>query len=419
MKKLCLYLLAALLLFSLCACDLDRLFTIEDDRPAPTTTTPTATPTPTPTTDTLLETTGRELLWDPAAYQAFLGQTAEAYAHMPDNCYYLLYDITQDNIPELMIKTATDPDDASLSIYTQESCKIRLLGKLDGIMGMPCGYLGGEGLLICDVAHPDSINYVMLVTHSGGSLVSEMVLDHYEFLKNRFTALDTWALADSMGLAWEANPEDTNAAALKVLREEELRLHTNLLDSLSDEEVHRINIFLSNFSEQDMENLALFDQYDYLSFVYSYCTINRKDMLTYSDGYAYISLGDVNHVLNQYFDTVFTPNGEYMSFSDIHGSDIVYQKGKLRYKAGSEKAYNYVTIVTEVIEGKGNSYDVTFQVYSVQGHALNKYYGLRPSEVDQHPEMKPMYWGQATVKDYTRPDGAPSYQLLGYLPIKQ
>ena len=422
MKKSCLFLLAAAMAFVMCGCDLSDLmpggFQWLPEFPGNETTPPSAfAPTAEPTTAPP-QPTAQPLLWDPAVYEGLILETAEAYGDTPDNCYYLLYDITCDDIPELVITTATAHDDACLRIYTQEDGESLLLESYEQICGMPCGYHNGDGLLLCDMTHPDSINYVMLITHDEGGLCHEVVLDHYEFIKNRFTPLDTWPLGDLRGLAWQANPKDTNASALEVLRKEEIRLHTNLLDTLSREELRRMNIFLSNFSEQDMDNLSFFYPYDYLYFVYNYCTINRTDLLSYSGGYVYITLDSANHVLNQYFDQTFVPEDDDMRFTDGNGGEILYQDGKLRYKPGTERAYSYVTVVTEVIEGRNGGYDVTFLVYSVQGHAPDKYYSLHPREVSNYPEMTPAYWGYATIKDYVRTNGTPSYQLLSYTPVK-
>ncbi len=417
MQRVFLFLLAVSMIFILCGCDLSDFLSMDSDwLPAfsgnettlpPAAEPPTAPPQP----------TAEPLLWDPALYEAILEEAAKTHSDTQDSCYYLLYDITQDEIPELMLKTDTDKGGSIYRIFTIRDGATFLLGEYDASLGELCGYHSGDGILICDMTHHDSLTYVMLITCNGEALNTEVVLDHYEFIKNRFTPLDTWRLTDASGLDWKSNPEDISKTYLDSLRKEELRLHTDILDDLSDEEVRRMNLFLSNFSEQNMKNLSFFQQYDYLYFVFNYCTINRKDMLSYSNGYAYITLDDANHVLNQYFGTTFEPEENDMYFSDTQGSDIIYQNGKLRYKAGTEKTYHYVTVVTEVINGKNGTYEVTYHVYSVKGYAPDKYYRLRPEEVDQHPEMKLIYWGYANIKDYVRTNGVPSYQLVSYTPV--
>ena len=140
MKKTGVFLLAIVLVFTMYACNTDGPV-------SPTDGTDTAPFSP-PLNTAPPEAAEPALLWDSALYESILEEARTDFSEALDASYYLLYDITQDGIPELMLKQ----DDGILRIFTQQKQQNVLLGEFDATRGVPCGYHHGDGLLLCQTS---------------------------------------------------------------------------------------------------------------------------------------------------------------------------------------------------------------------------------------------------------------------------
>ena len=402
MKKTGVFLLAIVLVFTMYACNTDGPV-------SPTDGTDTAPFSP-PLNTAPPEAAEPALLWDSALYESILEEARTDFSEALDASYYLLYDITQDGIPELMLKQ----DDGILRIFTQQKQQNVLLGEFDATRGVPCGYHHGDGLLLCQTSW-QCVDYLVLITWQNGKLQAETILDHPEMGNfSSFQALPLWKLSDPAGLLWEANPKDNNVAQVDIIRREEQLRHTDLMEDLSTEDVRRLNLFLSSFAQLDLTTYPTYE-YDLLEFVYAHCAHKQADSISYADGYTYITLDDANLVLNAYFGITLEPGSDPVSYTDpIQNRQILLQNGNLRYTPVDPEPRNYVTVAEAVYENSDGSYTVYFHTYRVENATLDPYYELRFEDVANHPEMEFEFWGSANIKDFVVSGGVPSYQLLSY-----
>lgn len=428
MKRAGILLLVAVMLFTLTACDistslLDLVFSdSEDETSQPTqatqppswqeTTHPVQeTETSAPTTPTVPEETEPELTWDPALYDRILQRAQAEFADSLSACSYLLYDINQDAIPELVLNLSVSEEASQYRFYTTVDGEAVLLKIADSIPSNLCGYEMGKGMIIYGAYQ--SSERISIVKMVGGSLSVELVADHPMGSTHAFACLPSYALTDSAGLNWEANPMDFNDILLSQLMAEEQIYQKNMVDWFTTEQMREINIFLSNFSEQRFQAYP-YDEYALLHFVYLHCIINRPNDIRY-DGYdAYISLETVNSILWRYFANSVNPDEDYVLYTKHNNFDIIYEDGWVKYPLflGMEKLY--VSIVREMTPNGDGTYNVIFDIYEVDAVSLDKYYKLHPSEVFQYREMTWVASGTALVEDYWRNHYIASYHLLKY-----
>ena len=192
---------------------------------------------------------------------------------------------------------------------------------------------------------------------------------------------------------------------------------------LEGEKLYRINIFLSNFSEQFSQSFnASTAADDYLlRLVELYCKINHHDRITYIDGDECISLADMNLYFNRFFGRTVNPNegATYMLTSTV---SFRYTGGYFHFPAADGEAYNRFTVVHEMKQNSDGTYTVQFQNFDLD---LNEYWGkgmtndLYWLNNDQVANLvwsgraKPVQGGTAVVRDYTF-NGSTTYQILSY-----
>ena len=193
---------------------------------------------------------------------------------------------------------------------------------------------------------------------------------------------------------------------------------------LEGELLYRINIFLSNFSEQGMQSFnssTVSDDY-LLRFINLYCKINHHNQISYIGGEECVSLQDANTYLNRFFTRSVSPY-EGMTYYWDSWHTFRYSGGYFRYPAADGESYNYFTIVYEMTANSDGTYTVKFQNYELD---LDEYwdhlgvdysfYWLNNDQVAQlvwANRVTPVEGGTAVVRDYVF-NGSTTYQILSY-----
>ena len=192
---------------------------------------------------------------------------------------------------------------------------------------------------------------------------------------------------------------------------------------LSGDRLYRINIFLSNFSEQLKPSFNSANAADdfLIRFVELYCKLNHYDRIRYLEGEECLSLEDANLYLQRFFDRSVNPvnNTEYMLSA---WNSFTYRDGYFRFPAADGEAYNHFTVVYEMTANGDGTYTVQFQNYELD---LMEYWDNGVSDAIYHMNndevanlvwsgrAKPVQGGTAVVRDYTF-NGIPTFQILSY-----
>lgn len=189
------------------------------------------------------------------------------------------------------------------------------------------------------------------------------------------------------------------------------------------DELWRINIFLSNFSEQSFGTYNAYSSDDQcIAFVRLYCKINHQELIAYQDGDETIALSDMNALLARFFDRSVSPKeGETYLLSAW--STIRYSDGRFRVPASDGESYNYFTVVRQMTPQSDGTIEVEFQVFELGLEEYwntpgidNSYYQLSNDQTEQlvwAERIRPVQGGTARVRPYDN-NGRATYQLLRY-----
>ncbi len=188
---------------------------------------------------------------------------------------------------------------------------------------------------------------------------------------------------------------------------------------------YRINIFLSNFSEQSFLNMQMSTAPDdqLMKFVWIYCKINNPAAIHYEGSYETVTLEDMNAQLNRFFGITRTPY-EWASYMLDQWNSFEYHDGRFWFPAASGESYNKFTVAYEMMNNGDGTYTVSFQVFELGLEEYwntpginNFYYKLSNDETAAYvaaERIKPVQGGTAVVRDYTKSNGVVTYQLISY-----
>lgn len=177
----------------------------------------------------------------------------------------------------------------------------------------------------------------------------------------------------------------------------------------------RINLFLSNFTEAGFDEMPT-DAYYMVNFAFMHTVINNSSDVDFEKEYAYLSESDVNRVLDQYFGTTIPHSDTPITYADPLSSynKIEYSNSRYAFRAdlGLGGGMNWIAVASDMQRNGDGTYEVEFDVYSVYGQAASEYYHVSAEEARNNGYLTLERSGHATVRDYTRPDGTQSYQLI-------
>lgn len=218
--------------------------------------------------------------------------------------------------------------------------------------------------------------------------------------------------------ATEATTEASTAATESV---DAMDGGKNITWELSAEDWYRINIFLSNFSEQSFATYTSYDAYAMVHFAYLHNAINKPDNVRYdSSSYSFTISGDtVDQTLYRFFGETAEHTNLSKTYTGGFTQTIEYHDGAYYFPAASGEFYGYISVATSVYRNGDGTYLVGFDVYALDMDTYfnygisSDYYYLTASTVSSHSELSYCYSGVAFVSDY---DGGSytSYQLISY-----
>lgn len=193
---------------------------------------------------------------------------------------------------------------------------------------------------------------------------------------------------------------------------------------LEGEQLYRINIFLSNFSEQSFGpfNISTAPDDQMMHFVELYCKINHPSCIGYAEGDEILSLSDMNTYLKRFFGVTREPYNGATYMLDAWNS-FVYRDGYFRFPAADGESYNKFTVVYEMRAQADGSYTVYFQNYELGLEEYwntpgvdNSFYWLNNDQAAKlvwDSRILPVQGGVAVVRDYNF-NGRQTYQLVSY-----
>lgn len=192
-------------------------------------------------------------------------------------------------------------------------------------------------------------------------------------------------------------------------------------ESSTAEERYKINIFLSNFSEQWFNNSSdaefivnLIDPDQLIKFAYQWYTLNSEKSLEITDGsYAALTFDQVNYALDRYFGLTLSDDDFANSRFEIRNQTIV-----IPYGAG--ESYPNFSVASEITEIGNGNYLVRFKIYSLieamsGGNKVTdkEWYSLTEAEASESSALMYDSSGYAIVRPYQE-NGIDSFQLETY-----
>ncbi len=173
----------------------------------------------------------------------------------------------------------------------------------------------------------------------------------------------------------------------------------------------RINIFLSNFSEQHFGSLDKTDRNALVFFAYMHNKINIPSSITADGGYYVINKDTVDQTLYRFFGFTIEHNTT---------AQFKYRNNAYYTPAADGEAFCYFTVATEMYDQGDGTYLVYFEVYALdvdvyfQYGITNEYYELSIADARSRSDVSYCYSGSAIVCDY---DGGSftSYQTIDYI----
>lgn len=189
---------------------------------------------------------------------------------------------------------------------------------------------------------------------------------------------------------------------------------------MSSEDHYRINIFLSNFSEQFFDDFdsSNYDESQLVRFSYLHYKINFFSSMKIGSGYYSLTLEQVNQKLQRYFGLSVSPTEGQIY--ETWGWSISYANGYFSSEAAEGESYSYMSVADTLKKRSDGNYDVTFKVYSVDKYAYGgmmiedkSYYYMTPEEAASRSGLTYIMSGKAVVRRYIS-GAVDSYQLISY-----
>ena len=166
---------------------------------------------------------------------------------------------------------------------------------------------------------------------------------------------------------------------------------------------YRLNLFLSNFSEQYFRHYNAEDKDALIQFVYMYLKINDPDALEPAeDHHAMLSASTVDRVLYRFF-----------------GRTVEHTESAYYFPMADGDPHTRFSVATAISANGDGTYKVAFDIYEldpVESHydtVPSEYYQLTASDVRQHTELSRCGSGSAVIRDYTIGNDA-TYQVISY-----
>ena len=191
---------------------------------------------------------------------------------------------------------------------------------------------------------------------------------------------------------------------------------------LSSDEQQKINLFLSNFSEQWFNERdpvtyeAITKPFDVqtpnpaqlIRFSYLFNSINYNSVLYETldtDWYVYLTFEQINSNLRRFF-------GITLSQEDFQRSGLRVGSDKVYFQWGVGETYNYMTVADSMYAQKDGTFIVPFTIYRAGGKYFyagggiqdKSVYKLSPAEAKANEDLEVYLSGEAVVRLYQNGD---------------
>ena len=240
-----------------------------------------------------------------------------------------------------------------------------------------------------------AMTIVSLEENSGKIMISIMCTNHYSFTDGTLRVFDTQKLDN---------------------------------ESSTQEERYKINIFLSNFSEQ------WFNEYDPITYEtinteFTIDRINPSQLISFAffwynlnswrsieiteDFMAALTFDQINEKTERYFGVTLSRDDFTQSGYEVRGNKIVQP-----YGVG--ESYPNFTVANEIVDNGNGPYLVSFKIYSLKDAMFGgdrvsekEWYYLTEAEASDSFDLEYYVSGYATVRKYQQ-SNVDSYQLVSY-----
>lgn len=213
----------------------------------------------------------------------------------------------------------------------------------------------------------------------------------------------------------EATTEATTEAPTEATTEATYPVSSgNLLDGFTKDQTYQINVFLSNFSEQNFQNYPC-STYQMVNFGFKYAKVNNREVFHSKDGYYYVNVGDMDSILTRFFGTTVNLT-QPTSLTGPYNEVIECRDGGYYRPMADGDSVAYCTAATFMRHNGDGTYTVSFDIYAhVNPHdSMSPYYSMTANQMAASSDLRYQQSGTAVVKDYTRSNGVKSYQLISY-----
>ncbi|MCR5773649.1 MAG: hypothetical protein K6G42_01060 [Lachnospiraceae bacterium] len=196
----------------------------------------------------------------------------------------------------------------------------------------------------------------------------------------------------------------------------------------------KLNLYLSNFSEQGFEKMSFDDRtwpYAYAHFVLEWCKVNEPSSVKYSDDRNGVDSNKMQELLDRFFGTNFEEGDYYdLGVDNPYNGSVEYENDKTLYYEpaadGEMFKYNSFTVVTDAQRIKGQ-YDsflrLPFKIYRLDAEEYEtsginrKYYSLSAAEAEKlatSGKLHPATEGIAFLSEVGEDRSKGGYWLITY-----
>ncbi len=211
----------------------------------------------------------------------------------------------------------------------------------------------------------------------------------------------------------------TTAAVTTTTAANDLKMRTK--DEISAEELHNVNIFLSNFAEQSWSEFDVLDTDNVSQKVY-FCYINTK-INTPDTFVKFVSQYDVSIPLDfmnerskRFFGYGINDEIAKKYKDPVSDEHSYYKDGIFHFNSGDGESYTYMACAEGIEDFNGDLHLVEFTVYDMSDVCSEmvdaKYYDMTPKEVE-NSGGKPCKTGDAIIQD-NEYNGKKTYTLVSY-----
>ncbi|MGN1307359.1 MAG: hypothetical protein ACI4V3_06800 [Faecousia sp.] len=245
----------------------------------------------------------------------------------------------------------------------------------------------------------DAANHTMTLVFSNGSFLDRTYFTLSD-LDARVHPDLTYISSGTAVVRWHG---EASNAVYQLIAYEAGDGGTHQAVRFESDEQYRLNLFLSNFSEQYYGHYDADDKDALIRFAYVYLKINDFDALEPTeDNRMLLPTAAVDRVLNRFF-----------------GSTIEHTESAYYFPMADGEAYARFSVATAMSANSDGTYRVAFDIYELSPTDIrydsvpSQYYALTASDAREHTGISLCGSGTAVIRDYTIGNYA-TYQVISY-----